>query len=228
MGWGAPRDPFRTIGPGVTDEGFPPIAPISAALAGPAEPPIAAAVKGARRPGMFSRDGSAWTILGALGDALATAGGGQAVVIPAMMRQRQEQQESKTAQLRREQQRAQELDDYDRRQKVEQGQWVARQEYERANPAPQPLSGHERTYQFIRQARGEAAANQYLDAIAQGPLQALDTIDEQGNTVRQYIRPGAVSGQQAPPQVLDALPPGAVPLPPQGGAGPRAPRTFPR
>lgn len=75
---------------------------------------------------MAPKRGFDWgKLIGVLGDSLSIAGGGQAMYVPNMIDQRNRQQAQQYAEQT-----------YQRRRADDNADWMARQEWERANPAP--------------------------------------------------------------------------------------------
>lgn len=92
-------------------------------------------------------------ILGTLGDMLATAGGGQAMFLPNLMQQRQlTQMQGYRAQQAKDQREADMQD------------WMARQAWERANPAPQQPTEMQRNYGWLEQNHPNQARD-YLERM---------------------------------------------------------------
>lgn len=115
------------------------------------------------KPSTWGQGGRGWQILGIIGDALQTAGGGQATYAPAMAQQqaletkgRQRLQQAQAAAQQKQQDRVAALQDF-----------IARQKYQQENPAP------------LREARlaaemglqpGTAGYNQFLRDAATRPI----------------------------------------------------------
>lgn len=95
--------------------------------------------------------------LGVLGDSLSIAGGGQPVYVPNLIDQRNRQQAMAYAEQQ-----------YQRRRGDENADWMARQEWERANPKP-VNNDTVADYQFIVQNLGEEAGKEFLRNKANPP-----------------------------------------------------------
>lgn len=121
-------------------------------------------------------------LIGVLGDSLSIAGGGQAQYVPNLIDQRNRQQ----AQAYAEQQ-------YQRRRGDENADWMARQEWERANPAP-INNDTVNDYQFLASKLGPEAAKQYLQNLADGPPVAVDVANPDGSVTRQFIPRSQMQG----------------------------------
>lgn len=98
------------------------------------------------KPGFFDEGGLGRPILGGIGDALSTWGGGQPVYAQAQQHKR-----------------AEEL--YGRRQADEQRQWMSRELWKRANPEP-VKNDTANDFEYIKSILGEEAAKQYLQGKA--------------------------------------------------------------
>lgn len=101
----------------------------------------------APKPSAFARGGRGWEILGLIGDALQTAGGGQATYAPAMAKQQELETEGRQrlAELIAKQQAAQEA----REQALADQKTLI--DYRTANPAPSPA---QREYEWARSQPG--------------------------------------------------------------------------
>jgi hypothetical protein len=104
----------------------------------------------------------------------------------------------------RQQDKRQEYEDLSltRRLAAQDAQWKQRFDYERANPKP-VNNDTIADYEFIKNTRGEAAANAYLDNKA-NPIQGVRVTNPDGSEGIQFIRPGGGSPAQSGPQ------PGAI------------------
>lgn len=139
-------------------------------------------------PSFFGEGGAGRGIAGTIGDYLLQQAHMQPVYAPAQQQNRQQ------ALL---QQR------YQQQKQDEQSTWLARQEYERANPKPvnnDTISD----FNFIAQKLGPEKATEFLGTIAAGPPMAVDAVDPVTHqTVRQYIPrtslPGMGSAPSGPP-----------------------------
>lgn len=119
---------------------------------GGGQPPVAAAAPAAPRKGFD------WgKLIGVLGDSLSIAGGGQAQFVPNMIDQRNRQQAMNYAEQQ-----------YQRRRGDENADWMARQQWERANPKP-VNNDTVADYEYIRDKLGEDAANEFLRNKANPP-----------------------------------------------------------
>lgn len=198
--FGQPRDPYST--PFLPeDDGLG--GPLAAAVATPAAP-LAAAVRPHR--GLGTRD-----IVGILADAILAGTGRPAVYGPAVQHRS----------LLREQQQTEESE-YQRHRRDTNADWMARQEYERAHPAPAQPTTLQREAEYYRSIGRSDLADTLLTNRA-APLVAVDRYDAaSGNMVRDYVRPA--QPQTAPAPRLRQLPPGSVPV--QGGPTPSASGNF--
>jgi len=97
----------------------------------------------------YKKPSTANLIIGTLGDTLSQWGGGKGTFLPGL--QMRQQQAAEAAQYQ--QQRADQYTD-----------WERKQQYERNNPKP-INNDTVNDYQFIKQTRGDAAANEYLDGV---------------------------------------------------------------
>jgi hypothetical protein len=93
-----------------------------------------------KKPGAFSKGGKGWQIMGIIGDALQTAGGGRGTYAPFVADQqeredlaRQRLQEMMARRQERQEDRANSLED-----------WQIKQQWERDNPAPTQMTETER------------------------------------------------------------------------------------
>lgn len=114
----------------------------------PQEPmPPQAPDSGAPRKGLFSKDGTGWKILGVIGDALQTAGGGQGTYTPALMNI--QEQVAKEKQL---QQRLQaEAEQRRMEREAANAEWDRRFNMQRDNPAP---TNAQREYEWAKTQPG--------------------------------------------------------------------------
>lgn len=177
MGWGQPRglgDPFNPLN---SLMGTP--SPLAPALVepqpAPVAPPIAAAVEATSRRRFGARD-----IVGILADAVLAGTGRPAVYAPTMERRS----------LLRENQEAQERE-YTRRRADDRSEWEYRNNWEREHPAPAAAPPVAREVDYYRSIGRPDLAEQALENHALPPMVAVDSVDEAGNTVRQYVRPRA-------------------------------------
>lgn len=156
--------------------------PLAAASA-PAAPPMAAAVQATSRHRFGTRN-----IVGILADAVLAGTGRPAVYGPAMERRS----------LLREQQENEDRE-YSRRRTDTNADWLAHQEWERAHPAPAQPTSLQRDAEYYRSIGRPELAERLLVNRA-SPLVAVDRVDEEGNTVREYVRPSATTpAPNAPP-----------------------------
>ncbi len=95
----------------------------------PGIPPMDPNIK---KPGAFGQGGKGWNIMGIIGDALQTAGGGQGSFMP--MVAQQQQQEEKGRQLLAQLLQQQQMKSQDRQASLQ--DWQLKQEYQNANPGP--------------------------------------------------------------------------------------------
>lgn len=147
---------------------------IQAQLPQPAGDPSLSA--SARKPKFFGRGGLGWDILGSLGDAFATAGGGQATYWPQKLAQQKHQRElmERTVQWQRQRQ-------------AERDEWTWRENYKREHPDDQFT-------QYMRAAgidpaspQGQALYRQRAESMAAPPLMAIDGYDPQGNPTKTFM-----------------------------------------
>lgn len=139
------------------------------------------------KPKFFGEGGVGRSIAGNIGDFLLQYSGMDPIFAPAM----QQKQAMAYDQQQREMQRRQGLED-----------WVAKQEWERANPAP-VNNDTVNDYQFLASKLGPEAAQQYLQNIADGPPVAVDVANPDGSVTRQFIprsqmKGGGMVAPQAP------------------------------
>lgn len=108
-------------------------------------------------------------------------------------------------------------------QEAERAQWIARQDYERANPSPVAPSTLEREHQYIRDTMGPEAADRYLRAKS-NPIDWISATDP--DTGERRLIP-TQRGGGSPSGAPQAAPPGVTFTPlPAGGAVPGGPRPF--
>jgi hypothetical protein len=89
-----------------------------------------------KKPGFLAPGSKSAMIAGILGDALATAGGGQAVVVPQMFAERQNAQRQKQEDIQ-----------WSRRQQAENDQWLGREQFKRDHPEPSAMDRNLQTWQ---------------------------------------------------------------------------------
>lgn len=87
------------------------------------------------KPSTWGQGGKGWQIIGAIGDALQTMGGGQPTYMQGVREQQQQEADGRKWLQQLMAQREQKAAD----RVAEQAQWVQRQEYERANPGPSSM-----------------------------------------------------------------------------------------
>ena len=134
----------------------------------------------AQNPGFFSKNGGWRDVVGALGDALATASGGQGIYMPQKLQQQKLMQQQQQAEAQR---------------KAELQDWLWKQQWERDNPAPAQPTEFERTLnagQFDPETRLNLI-RQRAQNVAD-PLQAITTYGPDGSQGLQFIRPSQMGG----------------------------------
>lgn len=141
-------------------------------------------------PTKWAAGGAGWDALGGIGDTLMTLSGAPNLVAAAQQNQQQRQQMQQfgraQAARQQEQQQGRQFDWQD---------WVAKQQYERANPAP-VKNDTVNDYEFLRQKLGDEAANQYLRNFAAGPVMAVEGFDAAGNPTKTFVPRGTVGSPQ--------------------------------
>lgn len=147
----------------------PPMAPEMTATANPMAP---------AKPKFFGEGGVGRSIAGNIGDFLLQYSGMDPIFQPAM----QQRQAMAYEQQQRDSQRRQGLED-----------WVAKQEWERANPNP-VNNDTVNDYNFISQQLGEDAAKSYLRVLSEGPPVAVDVANPDGSVTRQFIPRSQMQG----------------------------------
>ncbi len=161
-------------------------------------------------------------VVGILGDFLSGMAGGPANFAQSQNQLGQERRQFQQRQQLAELQQETERQTYAARQAAEQAQWVARQEYERANPAPQQPNDFERAMAAAGILPGSERYIELAGQRAQGlanPMQYLPT-----GVPGQYL-PVPRSGLTQPPapSTPDAPQPGAVVRDPRQGGQTGAP-----
>ncbi|GGJ39486.1 hypothetical protein CDQ92_13140 [Sphingopyxis bauzanensis] len=132
---------------------------------------------------MAPKKGFDWKkLIGVLGDSLSIAGGGQAQYVPNLIDQRNRRQAQQYAEQT-----------YQRRRGDEMTDWQAKQEYERANPAP-INNDTVNDYQFLASKLGPEAAQQYLRNLSEGPPVAVDVANPDGSVTRQFLPRSQMGG----------------------------------
>jgi hypothetical protein len=158
-----------------------------------------------KKPNFFQKNGN--TIIGVIGDTLATLGGGQGVYAPAMIAQKQQD-----AEIRARLQAALEQ----RKAAREDKQW----EWEN-----KPQEDKDQLTRYMRAAGIDPMSDQGRKMYAQAamnsanPLQGVPYTDEQGNSGLKFIRPGDMGQGGAAPtskEDYDKLPAGAQYRAPDG------------
>jgi hypothetical protein len=139
------------------------------------------------KPKFFGEGGVGRAIAGNIGDFLLQNSGMDPIYAPVM----QQKQAMAYDQQRREADRVQGLQD-----------WIAKQEWERNNPAP-VNNDTVNDYHFLASKLGPEAAKQYLRNIADGPPVAVDVANPDGSVTRQFIprsqmKGGGMVAPQAP------------------------------
>lgn len=173
------RGMMFTLGNGQSQVGTPPYASMPPVGGAPVAPPA---------PSKWGAGGAGWDALGGIGDTLMALSGAPNLVAAAQQNQQQRQQTQQFG-------RAQAA----RQQEQEQGRqfdwqdWVAKQQYERANPAP-VKNDTVNDYEFLQQKLGDEAANQYLRNFAAGPVMAVEGFDAAGNPTKTFVPRGSVGG----------------------------------
>lgn len=115
------------------------------------------------KPSTWGQGGKGWQIIGAIGDALQTMGGGQATYMQGVREQQQQEADGRKWLQQLMAQREQKAAD----RRAEQDQWVQRQEYERANPGPT------NTARMAAEAGlqpGTPAYQEFIKTVAQRPI----------------------------------------------------------
>lgn len=130
--------------------------------------------------GFFQKNGLGLNLLGAVADGVSTAYGAPPVF--AQARQQHMQRQQRVQDMRQERQ-------------FNWQDWVAKQQYERANPAP-VKNDTVNDYDFLRQKLGDEAANQYLRNFAAGPVMAVEGFDAAGNPTKTFVPRGSVGSPQ--------------------------------
>lgn len=171
----------------------------------------------AKKQAFFGQGGAGRNIAGYIGDALAQLGGLQPQFAPAMRDQREFQQRMALDEQRRNapQQVGNDL-------VVPDGQGGFKVVYQgQREQAPLEID-RLADAAGIPQDQRSTYYRQALDNKV-NPIQAVPYTDEAGNSGLQFIRPRSMA-----PNAPQGTPPGVTftPLPPQGGAGPQAPRPF--
>lgn len=195
---------------------MPQLAPLDPSIAQAANAPAATP----QRHGFFSRQGLGVNLLGALGDTLSTAGGGQATFIPALMKQQQQR-------MLMEQENQQQAAMLQRQ--------LALEQYKRENPGPSELQQRVEYLNSHRAGEGDTYASTY----AQNGGGLPQVMNVPGVGLVSIPRSTTPAGTSAPAPVTDraaydALPPGASYIAPdgshrvKGGAAPTAGVPFPR
>jgi len=203
--------------PGLPPLGTPPIY----APPGTEQPPVMGAGMTPRAPSFFEQGGVGRAIAGAIGDTLLQQARMQPIFASA-------QQQARAQQLQ--QQR------YAQQQQDEQAQWLARQEYERANPKP-INNDTVADFDFISRTLGPEAAKRFLTNKTEAPPLVQHNAD---GTLSVFPAGMVPRGTVAPPSTPA---PGTVEggyrfkggnpsdptawEPVAGGATPQASRTFP-
>jgi len=106
-------------------------------------PPLAPDSGEPKKPGLFGKGGTGWSILGVLGDALRAANGQEMVFAPSIvdMRKRADEERKYLQRLQQQaeqakQERAAANAEWDRRNSVQQGQQQGYYDYQREHPKP--------------------------------------------------------------------------------------------
>ena len=136
----------------------------------------------AQNPGFFSKNGGWRDVVGALGDALATASGGQGIYMPQKLQQQKLMQQQQQAEAQR---------------KAELQDWLWKQNYERANPAPAQPTEIER----LAVASGyQPGTPEYTAALRQAfqnrsdPFQGVTVSNPDGSQTMQFDRASQMGG----------------------------------
>lgn len=155
-----------------------------------------------RKPSFFGEGGVGRGIAGTVGDFLLASSGMRPIYAPAMQAQRDRQQQSQ---------------DFNRRQQAEMQQWIAQEQWKRANPAP--AAPH-----YWTTNDGSLAAigpDGQPRVLYQDPTPKVDWITAQNPDGTKQLIPMPQGGGFTPPKA----PVGK--LTPMGGASPAGSRTFP-
>jgi len=154
----------------------------------------------------YKKPSTANLIIGTLGDTLSQWGGGKGTFLPGL--QMRQQQAAEAAQYQ--QQRADQYTD-----------WERKQQYEAAHPSAGGGTALQQNYEYLKTIDPNAAESYLRTQTTAPPI-----VQTNPDGTKTIYPSGAIpqAGSAAPRQILQQLPPGAVPM---GGAPSQGARTFP-
>lgn len=159
-----------------------------------------------QHPGFLDQGGTGRTIAGYIGDALSRMAGGPSIYQQTVLDAQKQKRETESVLQR----------------------VILEAQARAAFPKAQEPTTTQRTYEYLKSIRPDLAET-YLSNQSQGAPIAVDSMDEAGNTHREYLRPGSLGqGQpaQTPGNNTGTLPPGYA-VRKRGGAAPTASAPFP-